>query len=182
MIAARTRRYTGRCVIPAPAATAMDAASTREPDVRRREPASYSSPLRQQFSPERTPRKIRTRSSPLSVSSCRITPLAPSGSIAPVISRTACPRLSGTVATSPAYNRSTTCSSTGASGDASRVSSAQTAYPSSGERSKGGCASGANTSRAITLPSAPSRGTSSAGLTTAYRRAIAMASSIVMDI
>ena len=58
--------------------------------------------------------------------------------MAPVITRTARPGVTGTRGVSPAYTVSATVRDTGCSRHAPAVSAAHSAYPSSGERSKGG--------------------------------------------
>ena len=58
--------------------------------------------------------------------------------MAPVITRTARPGVTGTPGASPAQSVSATARNTGCSRLAPAVSAARRAYPSSGERSKGG--------------------------------------------
>ena len=90
-------------------------------------PSVRSSPRRRKFFPASRSLRIRTRSSPASVSSTRITLSAPSGSGAPVMIRVASPFPSTRDGKAPAATDSITGSSTGAVSLAPRTSSARTA-------------------------------------------------------
>ena len=105
-----------------------------------------------------------TISWPRSVFSCLITQVAPFGMGAPVMSRTQVPSVTAASLASPAIILSITFSVTGVSREAPFVSSALRAYPSSGERSNGGCMISDVTSFADTKPAALPVGTSPVSL------------------
>src|SRR5262245_15786184 len=114
------------------------------------------------WSPAAATVSIRTRSPPSSgdVDSTITIASAPSGSAAPVMMRTACPRPTRTPAGSePAANVATTSKVTGAPA----VSAARSAKPSIAVLSNGGTGSPAATGSASTRPAASSTGTRTAG-------------------
>src|SRR6476659_616179 len=99
-----------------------------------------------------------------SVASTGTTAVAPVGTGAPVIMRSAVPGFSMSGSVRPAGMSSATGSNTGCSGVAAATSSATTAYPSIAELSNPGSDSGATTSSASTRPSASESGNPTGGL------------------
>ena len=124
--------------MPARAAMASDSAPSFVPSAKSKSPALKSSPRMITLYDLRSCEYIFTWVRPQSVSSWRRTQFAPSGRGEPVIIRAACPFSTVCLGTVPAYIISVTFNLTGEALLAPTVSSERRAYPSKGERLKGG--------------------------------------------
>ena len=148
----RARRRTATRARAIEASTPMCAGPSGVPASSTRAPRFRSSPANRTLRPASRSSSTDTTAPAALVSSCRMTPSAPSGSGAPVKTRVASPAPMGRVGSAPARTSSSTLSRRGVSFAAPRTSAERTAKPSIAELVRAGSVMGESTSSARTRP------------------------------